>query len=165
MLNTQRINQIEAITREIIGNYFGDISKIEPPINVARILEANNLNLAQATFDDPTISGAYNKANKTVYVNVNDSKTRQFFTVAHELGHFYLEPDKTEDIFYRSQLNDFRDTDGSEQEANWFATALLMPKEIVEKIWKQDKDEDLIAAYFGVSFSAAHWRLKNLRLI
>lgn len=166
MLGQTKIDEIEATTRQVVGDYLGDPSNIKIPIDLATILEKINLKLYQVKFDDPTVAGAYNKSENAIYVSEDDQKTRQLFTVAHELGHFFLNPKKNTDIFYRNQLNQFEDHfNENEQAANWFAASLLMPKELVEKVWKEEKDEDLLAARFGVSASAAHWRLKNLQII
>lgn len=165
MLNGQDINKIETKTRQVIGDYIGDLSTITPPVDVTMILNALGLQLIEADFDDPAVSGAFDRTKKSIFLSVRDSKTRQLFTVAHELGHYFLNPDKNTDIFYRREANEFVDFPSEEQEANWFAAALLMPRELITKIWNQEKDEGLVAAYFGVSQSAAHWRLKNVKLL
>ena len=166
MIDQKRINEIETRARKVIGDYLGDPSTISIPIDLATILERLKLNLYEVEFDDPTIAGAYNKAASAIYVSSSDQKARQFFSVAHELGHYFLNPRKSTEIFYRSQLNQFDSHfPADEQEANWFAASLLMPEELVKKIWEEEKSEAILAAKFGVSASAAHWRLKNLNII
>ena len=54
------------------------------------------------------------------------------FSLAHELGHFYL-PDHRKDLLkgrMHNSQSDFRSRDVREQEADEFAAALLMPKEL-----------------------------------
>jgi len=165
MLGQKRIEDIEQKAREVLGNYLGDLQTIAPPIDVATILKKLNIKLYLADFNDSAVSGTYERSNNAIYVAADDPKTRQLFTVAHELGHYFLEPDKKEEVFYRNQINEFTNTDGSEQEANWFAASLLMPRELVEKYWNQDNDIEILAARFAVSIAAAHWRLKNLGLV
>jgi len=166
MLGQNRINEIEQVTRKVIGDYLGDPANISLPIDIATILKKIGLKLYSANFDDQTVAGVYDKNKKEVYVDANDLKTRQLFTIAHELGHYFLHPDKSTDVFYRHTANQFDEKDASnEQEANWFAASLVMPKEIVERVWNEEKDEKLISARFGVSLSAAHWRLKNLNIL
>lgn len=164
MIAQKRIDEIEQKARQVIGNHLGEIEDIDPPIDVARILRKEKIELNLASFDNPTIAGMYDKEKKAIYVDFTDKKTRQLFTVAHELGHYYLEPDKETEIFYRHQQNDFSESGGAEQEANWFAASLLMPEELVRKIWQENKNVQLIATKFGVSISAARWRLKNLKV-
>src|SRR5579872_3530226 len=158
MIGQQRIDEIENKARKVIGDYLGDPSSVSIPVDLATILEKLKLQLYEVEFDNPTIVGAYSKSANAIYVSNSDKKTRQFFSVAHELGHYFLNPRKTTDIFYRNQLNQFDNhypTD--EQEANWFAASLLMPEELVKKVWQEEKSEAIVAAKFGVSASAAHW--------
>ena len=51
-----------------------------------------------------------------------------------------------------------------EKEANWFASALLMPAEMLDKQIKKNKgvDLDTLADFFWVSTSALKIRLFNL---
>jgi len=160
------LEQIEFKTRDLLEDAVGDIYFIEPPINIAKILEKLGLSLALTGFKDPGVSGAFDKKTQTIYLSKNDSKKRQAFTIAHEIGHIILGHKKKVDLFYRTQADSF---DGQSQEeekqANYFAASLLMPKELVEKFWETHHDIELLAAYFGVSRTAAYWRLKELSLI
>ncbi len=160
------IEEIELKTRDILEQVVGDITSIDPPVDLAQILKYYNLKLAMAGFKDPQVAGAFDDSTKTIYLLKNDSSKRQMFTVAHELGHILLGHKKKFDIFYRHQATEFNGTDAQEEKAaNFFAASLLMPKELVIKLWNKYQDIELFAAYFGVSRSAAFWRLKNLGLI
>jgi hypothetical protein len=83
------------------------------------------------------------------------SPVRDRFTVAHELGHYFLHADQgaTPIVAYRSGSTRI------EWEANWFAAGLLMPKNEFKKILAR-MGEDLfsIARHFGVSQEAAKVR-------
>lgn len=165
MLHKGKIEKIELKARDVITSAMEDLGKSDPPINLAKILSHYKLTLIEAWFNDSAVGGAYDRDKKHIYVSIDDSRSRQAFTVAHELGHFLLHS-KKQDIFYRHQVTEF-DTNNEaedEQEANWFAASLLMPKELVMRFWKKSKDVELLAAYFGVSRSAAYWRLKNIGL-
>lgn len=66
------------------------------------------------------------------YREADRSAGRIRFSVAHELGHFYL-PEHRECILHGKLHNsqaDFRSRDPREQEADEFAASLLMPKEL-----------------------------------
>ena len=166
MIDPKRIEEIEAEARKVLGDYLGDPASVAIPIDLGTILEKLKIKLYEVEFDNPTVAGAYNKSANAIYVASQDQKTRQFFSVAHELGHYFLNPRKASEIFYRNQLNQFDNHyPVDEQEANWFAASLLMPRELVKKIWQEEKSEAIVAAQFGVSASAAHWRLKNLNII
>jgi Zn-dependent peptidase ImmA (M78 family) len=166
-MNAKTLDEIESKTRDILEELNGSIDRIDPPVNLSKILEQNNLKLAMASFKDSSVAGAFDKEQKTIFLSKFDSPKRQMFTVAHELGHIILGHKKKFDVFYRQQTHEFNGSDDAkdEKEANYFAASLLMPKELVQKFWEIHHDIELLAAYFGVSRSAAYWRLKNLRLI
>ncbi|MBI3485888.1 ImmA/IrrE family metallo-endopeptidase [Candidatus Daviesbacteria bacterium] len=162
----KKLDQIELKARDILEQTIGDINFIEPPIDLAKILEHFQLKLSIASFKDQNVAGAFDKDQKMIYLAKNEPPKRQLFTVAHEIGHVVLDHKKTQDVFYRHQASSFNGADlEEEKEANFFAASLLIPKELVKRFWSIHKDIELIAAYFGVSRSAAFWRLKNLRLI
>lgn len=85
------------------------------------------------------------------------SPRRDKFTVAHELGHYFLHSNQGETpiVAYR------KGTGRLEWEANWFAAALLMPREIFIHA-AQTMDEYELANKFGVSPDAARVRKESL---
>lgn len=95
------------------------------------------------------------------------SRARDRFTIAHELGHFYLH--------YRLPRVNGRAIDRlraaryggnqAEIEANWFAASFLMPEaKFREEYRAMGGDLTLLAAKFGVSTAAAGVRAKSLHL-
>lgn len=110
--------------------------------------------------------------NKAIIVNSNDSDQRKRFTVAHELGHYFLEGESKTCFGHR----DVGDYSPRERDANSFASELLMPKTKVENFVKEYKDSvwgdipdsfiiDAVASNFHVSRSAANVRLEKLNII
>lgn len=170
-MDEQRLEEIEKITEELIEKTRDDNQQLAPSKHVATVLENLlkhfRIKLQFTRFENPDISGAYDKENKTIYISTADPPRRQAFTVAHELGHYVLHKRKKDDIFFRSQMYTFNGDQEKyeEKEANWFAASLLMPRELIKKVWKKERDIDLTAANFGVSKPAAYWRLKNLGII
>lgn len=129
------------------------------------------------------VSGAisYEKNTKrfTILVNKNKPKTRQNFTIAHEIGHYFLhqeiikskeaiiDGDSSLDsgqVLYRLDITDQK-TIETEREANNFAASLIMPKDFTEKVWNTFKDVEGCARVFQVSVSAMSIRLERLELI
>ncbi len=82
------------------------------------------------------------------------SPRRDRFTIGHELGHYYLHSDQGEVpiIAYRQGSTRI------EWEANWFAAALLMPKDEFLAKWSQCRNLVEVAQFFGVSQDAAKVR-------
>ena len=96
-------------------------------------------------------------------VNAKHHKTRQRFTMAHELAHFILHRNE------KSSFTDytyFRNEDGNdsmEYEANAFAGALLMPEAGFSfYINNISSSLDDVAKYFGVSPLAVQVRATQL---
>lgn len=123
-------------------------------------------------------------------VNPEESRERRRFTIAHEIGHFYLHKRSSalfvdKDVLLRGKKIGgvqvlFRDGNSStgelklEREANAFAAALLMPASILAKeitslnLEDYAHDEDIIkelAKKFGVSSIAMTYRLTNLGIL
>jgi Zn-dependent peptidase ImmA (M78 family) len=112
-----------------------------------------------------------------IAVNKSQSPARRRFTVAHELGHYYL--GHKGDIFIDKLVVNRRDgkssaaIDQQEIEANAFAAALLMPKHLVLKELSTSVKHNQtgaetvkqLAKSFGVSEQAMNYRLVNLGLI
>ncbi|MFL9873836.1 ImmA/IrrE family metallo-endopeptidase [Paraburkholderia megapolitana] len=113
--------------------------------------------------------------NCLIGVNSHQSKTRQRFTIAHELGHFLLQHKGemfVDGTVLRRDENSSRATDPQEIEANRFAAALLMPAEwVYAKLTENRKQSpngsveevtSALASQFDVSSQAMSIRLANL---
>lgn len=102
----------------------------------------------------------------TVFVPLTTSPLRDNFTIAHELGHYFLhflipfergrDPERHFQRGGSSRL---------ETEANVFAAALLMPAEEFRAAYGQlQGDVYALANHFNVSPAAARVRVSSLRL-
>jgi Zn-dependent peptidase ImmA (M78 family) len=84
-----------------------------------------------------------------IYLNKRHPKTRQTFTLAHEIGHFILHDNS---INYRVDTYLYTDEKAKEEnEANYFAACLLVPKYKLLELLEKTSDLSTIADYFGVS--------------
>ena len=96
------------------------------------------------------------------------SKARDRFTIAHELGHYFLHyrlPERAGKSVgsLRAARYGF---DLAEMEANWFAASFLMPEQKYREIFSQLGGSQFeIAEHFGVSVSASRVRARSLGLI
>lgn len=93
-----------------------------------------------------------------IVYNDTQSKERQRFTLAHELGHYFLgHLDENETIIRRNDLSEeFKKI--AEFEANRFARDLLAPPYLVKHI--PIPEPDIISSYFGISFTMSQYLLK-----
>lgn len=148
---------------DILLAYWSGRSIPVDPVEIARSMgvtvrpgNASELNKA---------SGWYrNNGIPTIIYNTAESKVRQRFTIAHELGHHVLDHGPRP----RDTISAFEDPyDPYEIEANQFAAELLMPdfalKILIEK--KNVTSLKSLATAFNVSEHAMYIRLKKLGYI
>lgn len=134
-----------------------------------------------AVFDLPEgLSGAivFDKDTKIFNILVDRTKpeTRQYFTIAHELGHYFLHKERiraeealidNDNTLESRALFRLDDQEHShiETEANNFAAELIMPRELVERAWNTFHSVEDCARIFNVSIVAMSIRLEKLHLI
>lgn len=109
-----------------------------------------------------------------IFVPTDTSPLRDRFTIAHELGHYLIHypmvvtthgPDSGM-VATRFVDETNHDLVRAEWEANWFAAALLMPREPFTAKWKESGGNvRLVASYFNVTRPAAEVRAKSLELL
>lgn len=138
----------------------------KPVVDVFRIAkeEGVKLNFLKMPEELKDVAGFFDYENKAIFVNNDDHPKRQMFTVAHELGHYILSHDKNElGVLYRMQKFS-GDRELAEQEANFFAAYLLVPKKMLldemRKYNLNEKDDEILASLFGVSKEVMGYRLK-----
>ncbi|MGD9153861.1 MAG: ImmA/IrrE family metallo-endopeptidase [Gammaproteobacteria bacterium] len=140
------------------------------PVPVGKIITHLGYKLFKFSPSEKTkdISGAVYHNKKAIYINDNDAICRQFFTIAHEIGHIFLYDENENVVDYRSDLN--IGSSEKELESNFFAANLLMPEDAFRTKWEEYKDYShyakttLISNYFGVSDLAARVRANCLDL-
>ena len=97
-----------------------------------------------------------------VILNSAHSEARQRSSLAHELAHILL--NHASDQTHLSELGLLfrRSFDREqEQEANWLAGCLLVPRDGLLKARLRTRSENALAARFGVSTSMISWRLRT----
>jgi Zn-dependent peptidase ImmA (M78 family) len=102
-----------------------------------------------------------------IWVNAREAREwphRRRFTVGHEVGHWCLHRTDEEPVYCRSTSVAEKEATPAvpptEEEANAFAAALLMPARLVEREYERDrKDFWKLCGTFGVSGAAMGRRL------
>ncbi|MGL6066445.1 MAG: ImmA/IrrE family metallo-endopeptidase [Cetobacterium sp.] len=142
------------------------------PVDLSKIVEKFGLKLYEVDLDKfypgKNLSGILRVENKIkeIYINNAHPDTRSKFTIAHELGHFFLHGDILEEtgriISFRGNYQNMDKV--IEKEADLFAAELLMPKEIMYQIIEIDSKNNLeyLSKYFGVSNVAMSRRIIEL---
>lgn len=152
------------------------------PIPIESIVLARGIRLLPYDLGEDT-SGVLviENGNATIGYNKSESKVRNRFTIAHELGHYELHKDKEQTLFVDNgfkvmfRSNNSHNSDCSslqmEREANEFAANILMPEPLLraelERLELDYTDESaikLLAKKFGVSSVAMSYRIANLQL-
>jgi Zn-dependent peptidase ImmA (M78 family) len=92
---------IEAKANSILSSTYGDIDKLKLPIDLSKILKESGIKTQEGTFNNPNILGAYySNDERTILLSDKETYQEKAFTVAHELGHFFLQDDKSQDVFF-----------------------------------------------------------------
>jgi Zn-dependent peptidase ImmA (M78 family) len=147
------------------------------PVLVDALVEAESLTLLRIE-DGKGPDGELRAKARLIVVNTSHrSTTRIRFTTAHELGHWCLGHHKAAagdallNALVDQRLLDDLDPLRSGQElaeieANAFASALLMPADLVRRVHREKTfDANIAARRFEVSPEAFFYRLQRLRLL
>ena len=119
---------------------------VEPPVDVERIAFGEGLRIVRKHLGQT--DGFVE--DDLLTVNAEHARTRQRFTIAHELGHLVLHADGTD-------VN-------SEREADQFASALLIPREMLCRAVMETSHPEVLRRRFIVSREALWIALKDARL-
>jgi len=188
MKNERKI-ELEMFTMEILEKY--SISE-NPPKHLREIAEGEHIAVLPHEGWEPEMCGKimYINGDPVIFYNANHTERMINFTIAHELGHFYLkhlEDQKTEIICMERDLQKIDDLkDKQEVEANFFAACLLMPFSLLQPAFEafmkwNDRSNGVLYVdkqscnlrdykcciqrmqlYFDVSQTAIRYRLINL---
>jgi len=171
--------------RSLVESLLKQASVKSPPVPVDLLIRRQGIEIVRKNLDDDTSGFVYvdpKTDDAVIGLNVSHSKTRQRFTLAHELGHFMMHKSSgghlhvdDRDFFVRFRTKHSREgLDIQEIEANAFAAELLMPTRFLEQDVKQIKDgvsvsEEksirIMANRYGVSLQALLFRLANQGLL
>lgn len=153
---------------QVLSRYWSNKSY---PVDPYIIAYENNIEIRlNPLLKNKNIAGKIYAEDKQVIIEVDPWQTpyRQRFTIAHELGHFFLNHDINGGLNHIDTVDDLSDPANElEIQANYFAVNLLMPKEFIEYILYKLQISDIaeMAKKLNVSRSALTYRLEKLRVI
>jgi len=141
----------------------------KPPVDVNKIAKALGFTVIPFEYPDAFSGEIFIKGNvKSIGVNKRHSKTRQRFTIAHEIGHYingHTYYDKTGDMYEDESFDYSNPMHQQEKEANFFAAELLVPKNFVKKdLDKFGLDIPRLSELYNVSEQMMWIRLTSLKL-
>jgi Zn-dependent peptidase ImmA (M78 family) len=148
----------------------------KPPVPVQEIAERLGITVIFTPLQNGVSGALINENGKPfMAVNADHHRNRQRFTIAHEIGHYWLEHGLGEHvdrefIVLRRDEKSSTAEDKLEIAANQFAAALLMPKEFMLREFVRlgkftDEDVTRLALKYQVSELAFQLRLRNLGLL
>lgn len=170
-MTRKRLLEIETLALQLIQK----TGILAFPISVNLMTQKYNIGLLFYDFADEISGVLVEKSGQfTIGCNKHHHENRQRFTIAHELGHYFLKHQRQgffvdeSTLFFRANASTPGES-AQEREANAFAASLLMPKPFMEKYLLENKvdfsdDEALgnLAKAFSVSTGAMAFRLANL---
>jgi len=148
-----------------VNRVLGENYVTEPPVKPLKIAEAYGIAVLFAEFGDhKDVSGFFSWKKRTIFVNIEEAPNRQNFTIAHELGHYFLHqelfkeyPDEYQ-VLLRSPIGAAKDV--LEKEANAFAANLLVPRNMLVQYANIASAHEL-AKLFNVSSDVIGFRREN----
>lgn len=186
-------NEIEHIANNVLTKYVksGGVYKV-----FNDIMSSEKIKFREIPSVSDKFVGALTKGNNDqVYIIINkniDNIGRKHFTIAHELGHYFLQHQLHQNSIFCNNndiLEQGHQSNPIEREANYFASCLLMPEEKVRNTFlkilenrsrKKIKDflivrndasygiwcgiRDELTKRYGVSETALRYRLQQLML-
>jgi Zn-dependent peptidase ImmA (M78 family) len=166
------LTHAESDARQVLDTFWAPENKEGPislPVDPFAIAQKFGIKAYAASLDDGVSGMLVKRAGEDpeIYVHASDSPNRRRFTCAHELGHYYKRSATGDTEWEYVERRDLLTSQGNDPEeiyANQFAASLLMPKEEVERRKQEGAGTAILAAEFGVSEDAMHYRLVNLGL-
>lgn len=166
-----------AFIREMARKLLKEFAITAPPVPVADLIAGQGLRVEQVQRED-AYSGELLPEQRKIKINVRKPHVHQRFTMAHELGHWILFH-KERLLETEEEVRGNADTEESEevpppdsariqrdQEANEFATELLMPTKWVKADWRKlSPAAKSLAQLYDVSEQAMWIRLLELGLV
>lgn len=155
----------EAIARKALVVL--DAYKISKPVvDVEKIASGEGYTIREIKMPEEhkNVAGFHDADKKIIYVAADDAPQRKLFTIAHELGHIFLNHPNYS-VLYRitKKDNEYR---AEESEANSFAAHLLMPRYMVRQYLNKYNiartEVRTMADIFGVPVSAMQYTLDYL---
>ena len=154
-IKASSLSEAKAIARNLGFNSF--------PFDVAAFARSIGISINYTPLEDD-VSGMLKKSDDKYVITVNalHHPFRQTFTIAHELGHFFLHKDLNDTfidkVFFRNSESNIM-----EREANNFAAEILMPEDSFKKFISENSSKiSDISKYFGVSSVAVKVRAEIL---
>ena len=127
-----------------------DESKQENALtDIRKVAKDNGLSIQIGTFNDKQIVCHYSRSEKKIQVSQEMNYAKTSFAIAHQLAHHIMHTEKESETY--NLLDSYmQDKSEKEQEANWFASCLLMPESKL-KLFGRNHSKSILCNLFGVN--------------
>lgn len=152
--------------KKLAQNLIKEIGIISAPVSLQKVIEylqkTISLNVEKVKFSDK-ISGMLvtfkeeDKEYSAIAFNESHPWCRRRFTIAHEIGHLLMGHTCNKSLYGEDNFN--------ENEANVFASELLMPKNLLKEDFNKIKQVPELARLYCVSQHALCIKLGDDRLL
>lgn len=162
------VEKIESAAEQLLAQ----LGVREIPVPIEEIARSLQMRVSRAPSRD--FSGLLIRKDGRALIGINsrEAPVRQRFTIAHEIGHFVLHPQKDAFVDYRRERGEGETRPPRERHADMFAAALLMPRKQLLKDFRRlakdgytDQITAALAKQYAVSEDAMRFRLLNLNSI
>jgi Zn-dependent peptidase ImmA (M78 family) len=160
-----RIGHVRSMARSVLQRY-----KIAaPPVDVEMIARSEGLEVRLMQTWPASVSGLLLRDSRLLGLNGLHSRNRRRFSLAHELGHWFLRHDLP---WHENEISiddppkpPGGDGNPIEGEADEFAGELLAPREMLKRALKETRDPRKLAELFEISEEAMWVRLLRHKLL
>lgn len=144
-LSQKRVGYCRNMARKILN----ESGALRAPVPVFDIADYYGFRVALLDQPPDKFSGILHKQKKAIGLNKHHHPVRKRFSLAHELGHYFLDHQTADDEMPGEA--GIAERDVCESEANEFAAELLVPRSLLKAAIEQIKDIESLRKHFEVS--------------
>jgi Zn-dependent peptidase ImmA (M78 family) len=135
--------------RDMARKVLRETNSLRPPVPVNEIAKYYGFKVVLLDQPADKFSGILHKEKKAIGINKHNHLVRQRFSLAHELGHYFLDHPAADEILPHELETDEKKI--YESEADEFAAELLVPRELLKQALQHNQDVDFLREHFQVS--------------
>ena len=145
------------------------------PVDLIALANRLGIKVNNAKFSELNLAALLSKRGSNVWILLDEAchPHRKRFSIAHELGHYFLHLQSDGEMIDRDtnffRVNEYGSDETAQEglkeiEANQFAAALLMPGRLIRQSWQDSFSISELARLFQVSEEAMGYRIASLGL-
>lgn len=150
---------------KLVTKKLKDIGIVEYPFNPYEIIKREKIALVETPFDCEALKGVimYGTKGAIIAINSNRSYVSRRFAAMHELSHYWFHPRINREVLCLDGYAD--DYSDEEWQANNAAAYALMPKIIVEKLYRAHNGNTLkMSSALKVCEESLKYRMREIGL-